>query len=385
MRILTVSPYRRGHGAYERQRRIARALAAAGHEVLWLAPGVDIPGPERLLEVPEGGLPGPVGWVRRVYRAIGRHAKAIGRLDAIFTVSEYDSLGCMLHPRTKGVPLLFFQRGDTIECEAFHARHATRLARRLKSRLLLTLYPLLQRIIMHRAAGVVVQGEFLAGVLKGRWPKMDCPVTVLPNDCRFDWSLEDEGGDLGRTIGAFHGGGMLIGLVAQAFWAGKGFDLFFDALAQLRDCPEIRVVILGYGEDEDLIRATIVRMGLEEQVLFPGRANAARAVMGLFDLVVVPTRFLDACPNVVMEAIEAKTAILASDIPAHRAQLASPELLFPNGDAQALANGIRRLCDPAERQRNRDLVAERRRVFDFDWDARVVTIVEASLTVGAQP
>lgn len=375
MRILTVSPYRRGHGAYERQRRIARALAADGHEVLWLAPGIDNPGSEQLLTVSEGGRLGPLGWVLGVRKAIERHADTIGKLDGVFAVSEYDALGCLLHPLTARVPLLFFQRGDTIECEGFHARHATRLARRLKSRLLLTFYPLVQRFVMRRVSGVVVQGGFLGDLLKARWSDMTCPVIVLPNDCRFEWSLE-EGAELADTISAFRGEGLLIGLVAQAFWAGKGFDLFFEALGLLKDCPDIRAVILGYGEDEALIRKTIAEMGLTERVLFPGRANAARRVMSLFDTMVVPTRFMDACPNVVMEAMDVGVAILASDIPAHRAQLNAPELLFPNGDAQALADGIRRLRDPKWLQRNRDLVAERRQIFDFDWDARVAALFD---------
>lgn len=376
MRILTVSPYRRGHGAYERQRRIARALAAAGHEVLWLAPGMDIAGSERLLEVADGGLPGPIGWVQRVRRAIDAHAEVLRGIDMVFAVSEYDALGCLLHPLIRALPLLFFQRGDTIECEGFHARHATRWRRRLKSRLLVTFYPLLQRFVLHHAAGVVVQSEFLAGLLRGRLPKMVCPVAVLPNDCRFDWSLEEEGGQLADAIRDFKGDGLLLGLVAQAFWAGKGFDLFFDAFSRLGDCPEVKAVILGYGEDERLIRDTIVRRGLESRILFPGRANAARALMAQFDLMVVPTRFLDACPNVVMEGMEAGAAIFASDIPAHRAQLAFPELLFPNGDAQALADGIRRLRNAEQRAENRRLVALRRREFNFDWESRVVEIFE---------
>lgn len=382
MRFLTVSPYRRGHGAYERQRRMAAALAAAGHEVLWLAPGLDKPAAEHFLPLPDSRLPSVSGWVARVRAGVERHAARLGEIDAVFTVSEYDALACLSHRRIAAVPHVFFQRGDTIECERFHARHARRVRHRLKSRVLLGYYPLLQRHLMRRMAGVVVQAEFLGELLARRCPDMTCPVTVLPNDCRFTWRPDSCSAELDAQLRAFKGDSLLVGMVAQAFWAGKGFDVFFAALERLHGQAGIRAAILAYGEDEALIRRAVAERGLEDSVLFPGRADAAHQVMHLFDLVAVPTRFLDACPNVVLEALHAGTAILASDIPAHRAQLAHPELLFASGDARALAEGILRLQDPAARDANRALAAERRRLLDFDWDARVVAILEGYATAG---
>ena len=41
MKFLTVSMYSEGHGGYERHRRMSRALIAAGHQVVWLAPGIN--------------------------------------------------------------------------------------------------------------------------------------------------------------------------------------------------------------------------------------------------------------------------------------------------------------------------------------------------------
>jgi glycosyltransferase involved in cell wall biosynthesis len=377
MRFLTVSPYRAGHGAYERQRRMAQALVAAGHEVIWLAPATDFPGGERLVVVEDGfaWAPGPLRWMLRVRRCLGRLGD-VG-VDAVFSVSEYDTLGMLLDARTARLPHLFFQRGDTIACEAFHARHAITWRRRLKSAVLLSWYPVLQRLAMRRVAGIVVQADFLRDGLRARVPGLPCPIAVLPNDCRFDWHPEPADDAVTARLAALRDGGLLIGFVAQAFWRGKGFDVFFQAMAKLAAEPGIRAVIIGYGEDEALISATIDRLGLRDRVVSFGRVGAAQALMPLFDLVVVPTQFPDACPNVVMEAMDAGTMILASDIPAHQAQLGDGPLLVPAGDADALAQGILRLRDNSTaRDANRAMVAARRAVFRFDWDARVVEIVE---------
>ena len=64
MKFLTVSMYSEGHGGYERHRRISRALIDAGHEVIWLAPGINVAVGEEFIPLIDayGWVPGPLGW-----------------------------------------------------------------------------------------------------------------------------------------------------------------------------------------------------------------------------------------------------------------------------------------------------------------------------------
>ena len=98
--------------------------------------------------------------------------------------------------------------------------------------------------------------------------------------------------------------------------------------------------------------------------------------MPLMDVIASPTQFFDAFPTVILEAMEANCCIIGSDIDAHKAQLKFDALMFPNGDAVALANCLRDLYSNKKvRDLNHSLVKERRKNFEFDWDAEVVEIL----------
>lgn len=380
MKILTCSIYSAGHGAFERQRRMARALINAGHEVLWLAPGLDYPDREKVIPVVRRSkLPGPLGWVADLRRTIDAAVRDASGVDAVYIVNDYDALACVTAPALRDTPVVFFLRGDTVEIERFHTVHALSHARRLKSRLLGLYYPVMQGFLMGRLARAVVQTPFLADILRRRHATLP-PIDVLPNDTSIDWHAETTSGAQIDAVRALKkNGGFLIGLVAQVFWKGKGFDVFLDAMAALKDDPRFHAVIVGYGPEQDLLEPTVARLGLQDRVTWLGRSGAAHALMPLFDALAVPTVFLDACPNVVLEGLESEIPIVASDIPAHRAQLDFPDLMVPTGDALALASALRALAvDPATRARNLEMVRARKTALAFDWDARVVDIVETT-------
>ena len=250
--------------------------------------------------------------------------------------------------------------------------------RRIKSRMMLFFYPWLQRIILERFSHVVVQADFLAEKLRQRHSNVDCEYVTLTSDCLFEWHPETVDQEHLIAIKAIkEQDKYIVGIIAQVFYRAKGFDVFLDAMTHLNDVPDIHAVIVGYGDEAGMIPENIKRLNLEDRVTFLGKSPAAHHLMSVIDVVVCPTKFFDAFPTVVLEAMESNCCIIGSDIDAHKAQLKHGALMFPTGNVVALANCLRELYnDKKARDINRSLVQERKKRFEFDWDAKVVEILE---------
>jgi glycosyltransferase involved in cell wall biosynthesis len=384
MRFLTVSKHSEGHGGYERHRRMSRALIEAGHEVIWLAPGIYSSVGEKFIPLikAHSWLPGPLGWVFQLRYNLMYYREQLREIDAVFTTREYDAFGCILDFFVGNLPHIFFLHGDTIECEKYLAKNSEQFMRRLKSRVMLYFYPWLQQKLLDRFSHVVVQADFLAETLKIRHPSVDCEYIVLTSDCLFEWHPETVSQEHVAVIKNLKDQGkFIVGAIAQVFYRAKGFDVFLDAMWYLRDIPEVHAVIVGYGDEAKLISKNIKKLGLDDQVTFLGKSPAAHNLMPFMDVIASPTRFFDAFPTVILEAMQSNRCIIGSDIDAHKAQLEYGSLMFPNGDAEALANCLKDLYrDKKIYKHNRSLVQKRRKVYEFDWDTQVVEI----LTSGAK-
>lgn len=380
MKILTIAVQTKGHGSYARQRRMADALIQRGHEVLWMAPGTDFPGEEQLLPVDPLWLPvpRPLVWQARLWKAFRKFKKELSQVDAVFTVREYDSLACVLNRTLKGKPHIFFQRGDVIECEKFNFRHPVYLRDRIVRPLTIAIYAPLQRWLLPKVTMTVFQAQFLAELVKQRLPNVKFLYKILANDCNIRWVHEKKENDGDRRISAIKKDGVpLIGIVAPLYWHGKGIGVFLEALHLLKGRSSFRACIVGYGPNEDQVKQFISDNQMEEDVFFLGRIQGAFEYMHLFDLMVMPTKMVDACPNVVLEALASKIPVIASDIAAHRNLLKYDELLFPNTDSKALAEKLYNLLQNNDLfERCRQLVLERQKYFDFDWDSALVQLVE---------
>jgi glycosyltransferase involved in cell wall biosynthesis len=134
----------------------------------------------------------------------------------------------------------------------------------------------------------------------------------------------------------------------------KGVPVLLEAMAKLKDMPDLKLTLIGDGPDRGAIEAAVADWRLQERVTFLGYRSQAEVAEQLneTDLFVLPS-FAEGVPVVLMEA-------MASGVPVITTQIAGiPELvrqgvsgwLVPPGDAEALAKVIRRgLEDPAERE-----------------------------------
>jgi glycosyltransferase involved in cell wall biosynthesis len=122
----------------------------------------------------------------------------------------------------------------------------------------------------------------------------------------------------------------------------KGYDLFVEAAARVAPrFPETRFVLAGTPA---LVRR-IAELGLAERVEILGMCNDVPALLEEIDIVVLPSRWPESFGLVMVEAMRAGCAVIATD------HGAAPEiarhgvsgLLVPPGDPQALAEGMAQL------------------------------------------
>ncbi len=131
----------------------------------------------------------------------------------------------------------------------------------------------------------------------------------------------------------------------------KGVDLLLDAFALL-DEPA-RLVLIGDGSETPALKEQSRRLGIDDRVEFRGPTwdgSGAAAVMGSFDLFVLPSR-LEGFPVTVVEAMFAELPVVATDVGSVREQLTDGETgwIVAAEDPGALAAAIgEALADPAE-------------------------------------
>ena len=138
----------------------------------------------------------------------------------------------------------------------------------------------------------------------------------------------------------------------------KDFPNLIRAFAVVRREQQARLIILGEGEERDTLTALIAELGLADHVALPGFRDNALAFMAR-SAVFVLSSLREGLPTVLIEALAAGAAVVATDCPSGpREVLQDGRLgpLVPVGDSNALALAISRvLKDPAAKVRSEDL------------------------------
>lgn len=135
----------------------------------------------------------------------------------------------------------------------------------------------------------------------------------------------------------------------------KGLDVLIRSLALLRDAGvPFRACLVGPGTLLDAHRRYVRALGLDSQVLLPGRVPAVMPYLAAADVYVLPS-LEEACGSVaVLEALQAGAAIVATDIDGipEDLQTDANALLVPAQDDGRLELAIARLLsDPPLRAR----------------------------------
>jgi len=132
----------------------------------------------------------------------------------------------------------------------------------------------------------------------------------------------------------------------------KRIEAVLRALPRLRrDFPGLLLAILGDGPEAAALKALAAELGVEGNVFFAGFRADSLAWITSASVFVSASRF-EGQPNAVLEAAEAGTPQVLSDIPMHREAVGDGGALFVDpGDAEALAAAVAALLDQPERAR----------------------------------
>jgi glycosyltransferase involved in cell wall biosynthesis len=130
----------------------------------------------------------------------------------------------------------------------------------------------------------------------------------------------------------------------------KGFDVLLRAL---RDVDDVTLVLIGDGSEREQLQSLAHSLGLDDRIVWLGWSADVRSYLPAFDVFVLPSRF-EGFPLVVLEALLAETAVVATDVGSVPEAVRDEEtgLLVPHDDAAALAAAMRRLLADADLRRS---------------------------------
>ena len=198
-------------------------------------------------------------------------------------------------------------------------------------------------------------------------------VTVIPNAVdieRFTFGIE---ADANLREKLHLSGKKVLGFIGS-FYAYEGLPLLLDAMpAMLKSSPDIRLLLVGGGPQEALIKNKVSELGLKNEVIFTGRVphDQVQAYYNQVDVFVYPRlamRLTDlVTPLKPLEAMAQGRLVVASDVGGHKELIRDREngYLFTAGDANDLAHTVTGLLSaekkwPALKKSGREYVETER-------------------------
>ncbi|MCL4559659.1 MAG: glycosyltransferase [Chloroflexi bacterium] len=199
----------------------------------------------------------------------------------------------------------------------------------------------------------------------------------------FPWGVDLERFSPGdeKALRLFLGGEASFVLLSLRAWEPLyGVDIIaraFVRAAQQR--PDLRLVLMGGGSQEGLLRSLLEAGGVIDRVIFPGQVSQAElpAYYRAADLYVSASHS-DGSSVSLLEALACGLPALVSDIPGNREWISPEEQgwLFPDGNAEALAAAILRTAGERERLPEYSLKARQLAVKRADWTVNFKTLLK---------
>lgn len=145
---------------------------------------------------------------------------------------------------------------------------------------------------------------------------------------------------------------LICGIAARLVEA-KGHEFLLRATAQVRqNLPQLRILILGQGEKELLLRTLARDLGIGDIVQFAGFRDDMAYCVQAFDIGVQPSIDCDTSSFSLKEQMAAEKPVIASDYGGLKEIITDgiEGLVVPTGTVEPLAEAIRRLAlDPGLR------------------------------------
>lgn len=214
----------------------------------------------------------------------------------------------------------------------------------------------LENYALRHVDAVTTICEGLRGDILGRGIAAE-KVTVIPNAVNINDFNVDEAPDLPFAIKLGLDGKLLLGFIGS-FYAYEGLGLLLQALPKmLVQNPDIRILLVGGGPQENALKALALQLGIQEKVVFIGRVphDQVQRYYNLINILVYPRlkmRLTDlVTPLKPLEAMAQGRLLVASDV-GGQIELIDDEktgILFEAGNPQALAQKVLDLLSKPER------------------------------------
>ncbi len=182
-------------------------------------------------------------------------------------------------------------------------------------------------------------------------------VTVIPNAVDPDKFLYDLTPDraLKESLGLEQC--RVLGFVGS-FYAYEGLDLLLGAFPEILRChPDVRVLLIGGGPEEENLKQQARTLGIAAQVVFAGRVPHAEVnrYYSIIDALVYARHSMRltelVTPLKPLEAMAQGNLFVASDVGGHRELVRDGDtgILFKAGSRQALVDALHKLLTTADR------------------------------------
>jgi len=181
-------------------------------------------------------------------------------------------------------------------------------------------------------------------------------VTVIANAVDIDQFTFGDSADQALRTELGLQDKIVLGFIGS-FYAYEGLVLLLEALPSiLQKQPDIRLLLVGGGPQEILLKQKVQELGLEQQVIFTGRIRHERVqdYYKQVDIFIYPRLSMRltelVTPLKPLEAMAQGRLVVASDVGGHKEliQEGVTGCLFKAGDKNALANTVHNLLEAPE-------------------------------------
>ena len=182
-------------------------------------------------------------------------------------------------------------------------------------------------------------------------------VTVIPNAVDIEKFTVGHAADEALKAELGLSGAVVLGFIGS-FYGYEGLALLLDAMPGIQSVnPRVRLLLVGGGPQESLLKQRAVALGIADKVVFTGRVphHEVQRYYDLVDVLVYPRlsmRLTDlVTPLKPLEAMAQGRLLVASDVGGHRELIADgvTGVLFKAGDPEALAGKVLALLDDGSR------------------------------------
>jgi glycosyltransferase involved in cell wall biosynthesis len=134
----------------------------------------------------------------------------------------------------------------------------------------------------------------------------------------------------------------VVGLIGRIQFLHKGHDFLIDSISKyLNKLENIKLIIVGDGPDENILKSLINSKGLNKLVTLVPWSNDLSYIYSAIDMLVIPSRF-EGLPLVMLEAMYYSLPIVASNVDG-MAEVLPKEWLFQFCDSHSLIETMLRV------------------------------------------